>query len=86
VYPNEVEAVLAAMPGLMETACVGVPDDASGEAVKVFAVRSDPAISSEDIIAFAGERLSAYKVPRQVEFRDELPKSAVGKILRRELR
>jgi long-chain acyl-CoA synthetase len=86
VYPNEIEAVLAAMPGLMETACVGVPDDISGEAVKVFAVRSDPAISSEDIIAFAGERLSAYKVPRQVEFRDELPKSAVGKILRRELR
>jgi long-chain acyl-CoA synthetase len=86
VYPNEIEAVLAAMPGLMETACVGVPDDISGEAVKVFAVRSDPAVSSEDIIAFAGERLSAYKVPRQVEFRDELPKSAVGKILRRELR
>jgi long-chain acyl-CoA synthetase len=86
VFPNEVEEELAAMPGVIETACVGVPDETTGEAVKVFVVRSNPAIGSDDVVAFARERLAAYKVPRQVEFRDELPKSAVGKILRRELR
>jgi long-chain acyl-CoA synthetase len=86
VFPNEIEEEVAAMPGVMESACVGVPDESSGEAVKLFVVKSDPSITAEDVIAFCRERLVAYKVPRQVEFLDELPKSAVGKILRRELR
>jgi long-chain acyl-CoA synthetase len=86
VYPNEIEEEVAAMPGVMESACVGVPDPATGEAVKLFVVRSDPAITAEDVRNFCRPRLAAYKVPKQVEFRTELPKSAVGKILRRELR
>jgi long-chain acyl-CoA synthetase len=86
VYPNEIEEEVAAMPGVMESACVGVPDAATGEAVKLFVVRSDPAITAEDVRNFCRPRLAAYKVPKQVEFRTELPKSAVGKILRRELR
>ena len=86
VFPNEIEAELAAMPGILECACVGVPDEGTGEAVKVFAVRTDPALEAGDVKAWCRERLAAYKVPKHVEFRDELPKSAVGKILRRELR
>jgi long-chain acyl-CoA synthetase len=86
VFPNEIEAELAAMPGVLESACIGVPDEGCGEAVKVFAVRTDPAVEAADVKAWCRERLAAYKVPKHVEFRDELPKSAVGKILRRELR
>jgi len=86
VFPNEIEAELAAMPGVLECACIGVPDDKTGEAVKVFAVRSDTAVEAGDVRAWCRERLAGYKVPRHVEFLDELPKSAVGKILRRELR
>lgn len=86
VYPNEIEAEVAAMPGVLECACIGVPDEQYGEAVKVFVVKSDPAVESGDVRAWCRENLAAYKVPKQVEFRDELPKSAVGKILRRELR
>ena len=86
VFPNEIEAELAAMPGILECACVGVPDESTGESVKVFAVRTDPAVEAGDVKAWCRERLAAYKVPKHVEFRDELPKSAVGKILRRELR
>ncbi|MFO7654301.1 MAG: long-chain-fatty-acid--CoA ligase, partial [Candidatus Krumholzibacteriia bacterium] len=86
VYPNEVEEAVAAMPGVLESACIGVPDEATGEAVKLFVVRKDPALTAEDVREFLRSRLAAYKVPRQVEFLDELPKSAVGKILRRELR
>lgn len=86
VFPNEIEDVLSSMPGLLESACVGVPDDKTGEAVKVFCVKETPEINAEDVIAYCRQNLTAYKVPRQVSFVDELPKSTVGKILRRELR
>lgn len=86
VYPNEVEDIVAAHPGVMEVAALGVPDEHSGEAVKVFVVRKDPALTAEALIAHCRAGLTGYKVPRFVEFRDELPKSNVGKILRRVLR
>ena len=86
VYPNEVEDVIALMPGVLEVAAVGVPDDKSGEAVKVVIVKKDPSLSAEQVRAFCKENLTGYKQPRLVEFRTELPKSNVGKILRRELR
>ncbi len=86
VFPNEVEDVLAHMPGIVEVAAIGVPDKHSNEAVKVFVVRKDPKLTEKDIIAYAHENLTGYKVPKHVEFRDELPKSNVGKILRKELR
>ena len=86
VYPNEIEAVIAMHPGVLECAAVGVPDPKSGEAVKVFIVRSDAKVTAQDILAHCREHLTGYKVPRDVEFRTELPKSNVGKILRRELR
>ncbi len=86
VYPNEIEDVIAMMPGVLEVAAVGVPDDKSGEAVKVVIVRKDPGLTPEQIKAFCRENLTGYKLPKVIEFRDELPKSNVGKILRRELR
>jgi long-chain acyl-CoA synthetase len=86
VYPNEVEDVVASHPGVIEVAAIGVPDDRSGEVVKVFVVRKDPALTEQALIAHCRENLTAYKVPRHVEFRDELPKTNVGKILRRALR
>ncbi|MBI4756098.1 MAG: long-chain-fatty-acid--CoA ligase FadD [Betaproteobacteria bacterium] len=86
VYPNEVEAVVSLHPGVMEVAAIGVPDDKSGEAVKIFVVRRDPALTAEALQAHCREHLTGYKVPRHVEFRDELPKTNVGKILRRALR
>jgi len=86
VFPNEVEDVLAHMPGIVEVAAIGVPDKHSNEAVKVFVVSKNPKLSEKDIIAYAHENLTGYKVPKHVEFRDELPKSNVGKILRKELR
>jgi long-chain acyl-CoA synthetase len=87
VYPNEVENVLTLHSGILEAACVGVPDDKTGEAVKVFVVaRNGAALSAESVMAHCREHLTAYKVPRLVEFRKELPKSNVGKILRRALR
>jgi len=86
VYPNEVEDVIALMPGVLEVAAVGVPDDKSGEAVKVVIVKKDPALTADHVRAFCKENLTGYKQPRLVEFRTELPKSNVGKILRRELR
>ena len=86
VYPNEVEDVIAQMPGVLEVAAVGVPDEKSGEAVKVVIVRKDPALTAEDVKAHCRTNLTGYKQPRFVEFRTELPKSNVGKILRRELR
>ena len=86
VYPNEIEAVVAEHPAILECAVVGVPDRKSGEAVKLFAVKRDPTLTAEDLLRFCRERLTGYKVPRDVEFRAELPKSNVGKILRRELR
>ncbi len=86
VYPNEVEDVIAMMPGVLEVAAVGVPDDKSGEAVKVVIVRKDPALTAEQVKAHAKTNLTGYKQPKFVEFRNELPKTNVGKILRRELR
>ena len=86
VYPNEVEDVIAMMPGVLEVAAIGVPDDKSGEAVKVFIVKKDPALTADQVKAFCRENLTGYKQPRHVEFRTELPKSNVGKILRKELR
>ena len=86
VYPNEIEEVLASCPGLLEAAVIGVKDAKSGEAAKAFVVRKNPALTEADVIAYCKSRLTAYKIPRQVEFRDSLPKSPVGKILRRELR
>jgi long-chain acyl-CoA synthetase len=86
VYPNEIEDVVALHPGVLEAAAVGVPDAKSGEAVKLFVVRKDPALSAEALIEHCRQHLTGYKVPRQVEFRKELPKSNVGKILRRLLR
>ncbi|MGQ0685598.1 long-chain fatty acid--CoA ligase [Bradyrhizobium sp.] len=86
VYPNEIEEVIASHAGVLECAVIGVPDAKSGEAVKAFVVRKDPALTAEDIIKYCGTQLTAYKVPKQIEFRTELPKTNVGKILRRELR
>ena len=86
VFPNEIEEEVAGMPGVMESACVGVPHEATGEAVKLFVVKSDASISEDDVRGFCRETLAGYKVPKQVVFLDELPKSAVGKILRRELK
>ena len=86
VYPNEVEDVLAAHPAVVEAAVIGVPDDASGEAVKAFIVSDDPTLDSNALLNYCKEHLTSYKVPKRFEFRDELPKSNVGKILRKDLR
>jgi len=86
VYPNEIEDVLAAHPAVLEAAVIGVPDEATGEAVKAFIVSSDPGLTEAALRAYAKEHLTAYKIPKRVEFRDELPKSNVGKILRKDLR
>jgi len=86
VYPTEIEAAAALHPGVLEVACVGVPDDRSGEAVKVFIVKRDPGLTEEDVRNHCRQNLTGYKVPRHIEFRDVLPKSPVGKILRKELR
>ena len=86
VYPNEVEDVIAGMPGVLEVAAIGVPDEKSGEAVKVFIVKKDPSLTADQVKAFCRESLTGYKQPRLVEFRTELPKTNVGKILRKELR
>jgi long-chain acyl-CoA synthetase len=86
VYPNEIEGVIAMHPGVLECACVGVPDATTGEAVKLFVVRKDPALTAEQLLDYCKEQFTAYKKPKYIEFRDELPKTNVGKILRRELR
>jgi len=86
VYPNEIEDVIAEMPGVLEVAAVGVPDEKSGEAVKVVIVKKDPALTADDVKAHCKINLTGYKMPRYIEFRTDLPKSNVGKILRRELR
>jgi long-chain acyl-CoA synthetase len=86
VFPNEIEEVLSGHPKVLEMAAVGVPSERTGEAVKVFIVKKDASLTKEEIIAFARENLTGYKVPKLVEFRDELPKTNVGKILRRKLR
>jgi long-chain acyl-CoA synthetase len=86
VYPNEIEEVIASHPGVLECAVIGVADERSGEAVKAFVVKKDPNVTAEDIIKFCHGQLTNYKVPKQIEFRTDLPKTNVGKILRRQLR
>ena len=86
VYPNEVEDVIATHPGVLEVAAIGIADEKSGEVVKVFVVKKDPSLTAEQVIAHARSGLAGYKVPKAVEFRNELPKTNVGKILRRALR
>ena len=86
VYPNEVEDVAMGHPGVLEAGAVGVPDAKTGEAVKLVVVRKDPTLTEADLIAYARQYLTGYKIPRHVEFRDTLPKTNIGKILRRELR
>ncbi|MFZ5733615.1 MAG: long-chain fatty acid--CoA ligase [Pseudomonadota bacterium] len=86
VFPNEVEEVIASHPGVLECAVIGVPDPKSGEAVKAFVVKKDPNLTAQDVLKFCATELTGYKVPKIVEFRTELPKTPVGKILRRELR
>jgi long-chain acyl-CoA synthetase len=86
VYPNEVEEVIASMPGVLECAVIGIPDTITGEQVKAFVVPKDPDLTAEAVIAFSRQRMTKYKVPKFVEFRTELPKNPIGKVLRRELR
>ncbi|MCK8500006.1 MULTISPECIES: long-chain fatty acid--CoA ligase [Myxococcus] len=86
VYPNEVEGVVAMHPGVLEVAAVGIPDEHSGEVVKLFIVKKDPSLTEAQIMDFCREQLTGYKRPKSIEFRTELPKTNVGKILRRELR
>jgi long-chain acyl-CoA synthetase len=86
VYPNEIEDVVASHPGVLEVAAIGVPDPRTGEAVKLFVVRRDPELSAEEILRHCKKDLTRYKLPHSVEFRDSLPKTNVGKILRRALR
>ncbi len=86
VYPNEVEDVAASHPKVLEAACIGVSSPKTGEALKLFIVKKDESLTAEELIAFCRTELTAYKVPKDIEFRDDLPKSNVGKILRRELR
>ncbi|MCT4702322.1 long-chain-fatty-acid--CoA ligase FadD [Enterobacteriaceae bacterium H20N1] len=86
VYPNEIEDVVMQHPGVLEVAAVGVPGGASGETVKIFVVKKEPSLSEEALVIFCRRHLTGYKVPKLIEFREELPKSNVGKILRRELR
>jgi long-chain acyl-CoA synthetase len=86
VFPNEVEDEISAHPDVLEAAAIGIPDPKSSEVVKVFVVASNKDLTEADVKKWARERLTAYKIPKHVEFRDELPKTNVGKILRRELR
>ena len=86
VYPNEIEEVAVAHPGVLEAAAVGRPNEKSGEVVVLYAVRKDPNLTAKDLLAYLKENLTAYKVPREIIFRNDLPKTNVGKILRRELR
>lgn len=86
VFPNELEQVISLCPGVVECAAIGVPDEKQGEAIKVFVIKSDPALTEDDVVRYCHDNLTGYKRPKYIEFRDELPKSNVGKILRRELR
>jgi long-chain acyl-CoA synthetase len=86
VYPNEVEEVVVANPKVLEAAAIGVPDEKSGEIVKIFAVKKDASLTEDELKAYCKEHLTGYKVPKLYEFRDELPKTNVGKILRKDLR
>ena len=84
--PNEIEQVVGLLPGVLECAAIGIPDEKSGEAVKLFVVKDDPTLSEADVASYCRDNFTAYKRPKYIEFRDELPKSAVGKILRKDLR
>jgi long-chain acyl-CoA synthetase len=86
VYPSEIEAVISSHPGVLECACIGVPDETTGEAVKLFVVKRDPSLTLEQLQAYCKEQFTGYKKPKYIEFRSDLPKSNVGKILRRALR
>ena len=86
VYPNELEDVICQNPKVLECAAVGVPDEKSGEVVKVYAVKKDESLTEEELKAFCRENLTSYKQPKYIEFRTELPKTNVGKILRKDLR
>jgi acyl-CoA synthetase (AMP-forming)/AMP-acid ligase II len=86
VFPNELENVISLCPGVVECAAIGVPDEKQGEAIKVFVVKNDPTLTEDEVASHCRQNLTGYKVPKYIEFRDELPKSNVGKILRRELR
>ena len=86
VFPNELENIISTCPGVVECAAIGIPDLSQGEAVKVFVVKNDPTLTEENIAAFCKENLTGYKRPKYIEFRDDLPKTNVGKVLRRELR
>jgi long-chain acyl-CoA synthetase len=86
VYPNEIEQVVAMHPGVLEVAAIGVPDEHSGEVPKLFIVKKDPALTEKDIFEHCKEQLTGYKRPKYIEFRADLPKTNVGKILRRALR
>jgi long-chain acyl-CoA synthetase len=86
VYPNEVEEVIAQLPEVAEVGVIGVPDERTGEAVKAIVVKKNPCLTADEVIQHCREQLTPYKVPRHVEFRAELPKTAVGKILRKDLR
>jgi long-chain acyl-CoA synthetase len=86
VFPNEIEAVVAGFPGVLECAAIGVPDARSGEAVMLFVVKKDPSLTKEALEAFCAREFTGYKRPKYIEFRTVLPKTNVGKILRRELR
>ncbi|WHI47844.1 AMP-binding protein [Microbulbifer sp. VAAF005] len=86
VYPNEIEDVISAHPKVTEAAAIGIPDEKSGEQVKLFLVKADPSLTEDEVVAYCREHMTAYKVPKHVEFREDLPKTNVGKILRRELR
>ena len=86
VYPNEIEGVVVEMEGILEAAAIGKPDEKSGEVVKLFIVRTDEAITAADVLKHCKANMTGYKVPKHIEFRDDLPKTNVGKILRRALR
>jgi long-chain acyl-CoA synthetase len=86
VYPNEIEAVLAMHPGILESGVIGIPSDSSGERVKAFIVKKDPNLTVDSVMEHCKKNLTSYKVPKVIEFCDELPKTTVGKILRKELR
>jgi len=86
VYPNEIEGVVVEMDGVLEAAAIGIPNERSGETVKLYVVKSDESVTANDIVRYCRENLTGYKVPKEIEFRDDLPKTNVGKILRRELR
>jgi acyl-CoA synthetase (AMP-forming)/AMP-acid ligase II len=86
VFPSELENVISTCPGVLECAAVGVADDMQGETIKMFVVRSDPSVTEQDLHTFCHANLTGYKRPKYIEFRDDLPKTNVGKILRRELR